>query len=138
MGWRGGFGGNSHGTGAVIEEDTGPKSRSDWTLIRRLLTYFSERRRAFAYMVVSVVIFTATGVVGPILTAYAIDQYIFPNGKVGNDAAGLLFIVLAYTVITVVMYVSSTSRPTSWPRRPAVIYRLRKDAVDKLERLSLH
>lgn len=140
MGWRGGFGGgvNSRGTGAVIEDDEGPKSRSDWALIKRLMKYFEARRRALVYMAISVVIFTATGVVGPILTGYAIDRYIFPNGRVGNDVLGLSIIVAAYVVITVIMYVAEYVQTYFMATAGQhVIYTLRKDAVDKLEKLSL-
>ncbi|MDA4112865.1 MAG: ABC transporter ATP-binding protein/permease [Thaumarchaeota archaeon] len=139
MGWRGGFEGgvNSRGTGAVIEDDRS-KTQSDRALIKRLLKYFSERRREIAYVTVSVVIFTATGVVGPILTGYAIDRYIFPGGRVGNDVTGLSLIVIAYTAITVVMYVAEYVQTFYMATAGQhVIYRLRKDAVDRLEKLSL-
>ena len=90
-------------------------------------------------MTVSVLIFTATGVVGPILTGYAIDDYIFPNGRVGNDVTGLSLIVVAYTAITVVMYIAEYTQTFYMATAGQhVIYRLRKDAVDKLEKLSLH
>ena len=137
MGWRSGFGGNSQGTGSVIEE-AGPRSQSDWALIRRLLAYFGDRKRALVYMGMSVVIFTVTGALGPILTGYAIDEYIFPNGAPGNDVAGLSLIVLAYVAITVVMY--ATEYVQTYYMATAgqhAIYKLRKDAVGKLQKLSL-
>jgi ABC-type multidrug transport system fused ATPase/permease subunit len=137
MQWRGGFGGPQSGTGAYIEEE-GPKSQSDWTLIRRLVKYFRERKREVAYMAISVVIFSATGVLGPLLTAYAIDEYIFPGGNPGNDVTGLSVIVIAYALISLVTY--ATENIQTYYMATAgqhVIYKLRKDAVDKLEKLSL-
>ncbi len=80
MNWGGGFGGNTARARGRVVEDAGPRSQSDWTLIKRLVKYFRDRKKEVAYMTISVIVFTITGVVGPILTGYAIDDYIFPNG----------------------------------------------------------
>jgi ABC-type multidrug transport system fused ATPase/permease subunit len=138
LGWRGHFGGETRqGTGAVIE-DLGPKSQSDWVLIKRLLQYFDDRRREIMIMGVSILIFTLAGAVGPVITADAIDWYIFPNGNAGTDVKGLSVIVLVYTAVTLVMY--ATEYVQTYFMATAgqhVIYKLRRDAVDKLEKLSL-
>ncbi|MGA2663562.1 MAG: ABC transporter ATP-binding protein [Nitrososphaerales archaeon] len=89
-------------------------------------------------MSVSIVIFTVAGAVGPIITGDAIDWYIFPNGKPGNDAQGLAIVVAVYALVTAVTYVSEYVQTYYMATAgQQVIYRLREEAVDKLQRLSL-
>ncbi len=141
MGWNRGYGGGEHhrsGTGAVIEED-GPKSESDWTLIKRLAQYFKQQRKEVVYMAISVFVFTLAGVVGPVITGDAIDWYIYPNDKLGNDVLALGYMVLAFTAITVIMYVAEYMQTYHMAiAGQHVIYKLRKDAVEKLQKLSLN
>jgi ABC-type multidrug transport system fused ATPase/permease subunit len=139
LGWnQGGFGkGDKSGTGSVIE-DEGPKNQSDWTLIKRLMVYFGERKRAVAVMATSVLIFSVTVVIGPIFTGDAIDLYIFPNGKLGHDVLGLTYIILAFAVITTITYITESIQTYYMATAGQhVIYKLRKDAIDKLQKLSL-
>ena len=139
MGWRGGFesGVNARGTGAVIENDeaqdpVGPRPHQEAAeVLQRAQEGDSLRDRLGPDI-------HGHGVVGPILTGYAIDEYIFPNGRVGNDVTGLSLIVVAYTAITVVMYIAEYIQTFYMATAGQhVIYRLRQDAVDKLEKLSL-
>lgn len=139
MGWDRAFGGGTarHGPGGVIE-DEGPRSQSDWTLIKRLATYFSDRKKQVALMAVFVMIFTATVVVGPIFTGDAIDLYIFPHGVAGHNVLGLTYIMIAFALITALTYASECMQTYYMATAGQnVIYRLRKDAVEKLQRLSL-
>ena len=140
MGWHGGFGGGGtarHGPGGVIE-DEGPRNQSDWTLIKRLATYFSDRKKEVSLMVFFVVIFTATVVVGPIFTGDAIDLYIFPHGVAGHNVLGLTYIIIAFALINAVTYASECMQTYYMATAGQnVIYRLRKDAVERLQRLSL-
>ncbi len=119
-------------------ENEGPRSQPDTVLIRRLMRYFSETKREVVYMVVSVLVFTVTGAVGPIITGYAVDTYIFPGGRLGNNVAGLTYVVLGFAAVTVIMYVAEYMQTYYMATAGQhVIYRLRQDAVDKLQRLSL-
>jgi ATP-binding cassette, subfamily B, multidrug efflux pump len=139
LGWRGGFGGGGRhqGTGAVIEE-TGPRSQSDWVLIKRLMVYFKERRRDLVYMTISVIVFSAAGVVGPILTGDAIDWYIFPHGELGNNVLGLGYMLLAFTAVTAILYVTEYFQTYHMALAGQhVIYKLRQEAVQKLQKLPL-
>lgn len=133
-----GGGSNKRGSDSVIEEE-GPRSQSDWTLLKRLMSYFSDRKRAVAIMAISVLIFTTTVVVGPIFTGDAIDLYIYPNGVIGHDVLGLTFIILAFALITTVTYATEAIQTYYMATAGQnVIYRLRKDAVEKLQKLSLN
>jgi len=77
-------------------------------------------------------------VVGPILTGDAIDLYIFPNGVQGTNFAGLAVVMVAYVAITLTMFVSEYTQTYYMAKSgQMVIYTLRREAFDKLQRVSL-
>jgi ABC-type multidrug transport system fused ATPase/permease subunit len=135
-GWRSGFGSRSEVDAEI--QDQGPRSQSDWTLLKRLLSYMMERRNALIIMSISIVGFTIAGIIGPILTADAIDWYIFPKGVAGTNVLGLEEIIIVYTIVTGFLYVTECVQTYFMASAgQQVIYRLRQDAVAKLQRLSL-
>ncbi|HUI00658.1 MAG TPA: ABC transporter ATP-binding protein [Nitrososphaerales archaeon] len=140
MGWPGFGGAGGHGvrgTGSVIEGDDA-RTTSDWVLIKRLLRFMRQSRRYLVYITLALAVFTFTTVVGPILTGDAIDLYIFPNGVLGTDFDGLALVAGVYVAITVTMFVAEYTQTYFMAKTgQAVIYTLRREAFDKLQRVSL-
>ena len=138
MAWKSGFEERGREGTDLPAEQAGPRSKSDWALLRRLLHYFGNDRNDLIIMGISVVVFTVAGAFGPVLTADAIDWHVYPNGSVGSDVTGLTVIVLAYVGVTALAYFAEYVQTYIMSvAGQDVVYRLRKDAVENLQRLSL-
>ena len=105
---------------------------SDSELVRKLAQYILRYRRNFTIVMSTLLLASAFGVIGPALVGSAINDIVLtPNFN------GLALMILAFTAINIASYFSESIRTRFMQiLGQSVIYDIRKDSFDKLQRLS--
>lgn len=99
---------------AAFDEEESERTMSDRVLLSRLVSYVLVYKRRFVVCLVLVILATITTLVMPFLWKIAIDDYIVPfsEKKIAATVAmnGLLWISIAYLIITLSSYVVNVFR----------------------------
>jgi ATP-binding cassette subfamily B multidrug efflux pump len=121
-----------HFHGFEIDGATERKT-STKVLLSRLLRYLLPYRRHLSIVVVTTIVSSITGVIGPYLLGIGIiGRYIMTS-----DYAGLEMMVLIYILVLVVGWVSDTLRTFSIGRiGENMLFKMRKDLFAQLQNLS--
>jgi ATP-binding cassette subfamily B protein len=130
-----------------VEEEVLGKAY-DARLMRRLLTYVRPYQAAVSFSLVLLLLNAVLQVVGPLLTALAIDRYLAPSGKVthtildpflsGNPWTGLGQISFLYLLAVVFGMLCDFGEQyiMQWVGQKAM-FDLRREIMAKLQRLDL-
>ena len=104
---------------------------SDSELVRSLVGYILRYRKNFAVVMTTLLLTSAFGVIGPALVGSVL------NDIVGRNFGGVVDLILAFTAVNVAGYFSESIRTRHMQiLGQNVIYDIRSDAFQKLQRLS--
>jgi ATP-binding cassette, subfamily B, multidrug efflux pump len=130
-----------------VEEEVLGKAY-DARLMRRLLTYVRPYKAAVSFSLVLLLLNALLQVVGPLLTALAVDRYLTPSGKVthtvldpflsGNPWTGLVQISFLYFLAVILGMLSDFGEQyiMQWVGQKAM-FDLRREMMAKLQKLDL-
>jgi len=120
---------------AIVDIDSiRSRKYSDWTIIKRLLAYLGPHLIKFIPITIFLVLLVGLDLIGPLLLARVLDLL----GKDPIDIAGILWISLGYVgIMAVNAFLSYQQTMLLQGMGQKVIYSIRKDVFEHIERLSI-
>jgi len=120
---------------AIVDIDSiRSRKYSDWTIIKRLLAYLGPHLIKFIPITIFLVLLVGLDLIGPLLLARVLDLL----GKDPIDIAGILWISLGYVgIMAINAFLSYQQTMLLQGMGQKVIYSIRKDVFEHIERLSI-
>ena len=115
-----------------MEEQKEMKLKVDKKIWKEMFRYFSVFKKDFLILCGFMVTLAGTDIAFPLLTRYAIDTYVEARDLEGLSEVGILYGLLAILLgVVVYLFIRHAGKIEM-----NIVYKMRKDSFDKLQRLS--